>query len=110
MRKQKSSFFKIFLLTALPVVLGLFIYVMINHEIKLMNRIKANKEELLAQKNNKIRRYKVEVQKLSSEERIVKIAKDSLGLVRSDEIFENLFVDNKKIEQIEKLVNEKYGD
>ncbi len=110
MKKQKSSFFKAFLFTALPVVIGLFIYVMINHEIKLMNRIKDNKEELLAQKNNKIRNYRVEVQKLSSEERIVSIARDSLGLVRGNEIFENLFVSNKKIDQIEKLVNDKYDN
>ncbi len=110
MKKGKSSFFKVFLITALPIVIGLFIYVMINHEIKLMNRIKVNKQELLAQKKNEIRDYQVEVQKLTSEARIVSIARDSLGLVRSNEIFENLFVDNKKIEQIEKLVNDKYDN
>jgi cell division protein FtsL len=86
----------------------LFMYVAVITEIKNMNKDKINKIEKLNEKMNQVELENVEIQRLTAEERIVKIAKDSLGLIRPKENLEVLQVSKEQIEQIKKLVNEKY--
>ncbi len=86
----------------------LFLYVAVITEIKNMNKDKINKIEKLNEKMNQIELSNVEVQRLTSEERIVKLAQDTLGLIRPKENLEVLHVSKEQIKQIEKLVNEKY--
>ena len=77
-------------------------------EIKRLNREKVLKQEILTEKINKLEMYSVEVQKLTSESRIVKFAEDSLSLVRPNKNIEKIEVTKNQILQIEKLLKEKY--
>ncbi len=86
----------------------LFVYVIVYSEIKNINLEKLQKSELLSERKNKIELLKVERQKLTTEERIVNIAADSLGLVRAPEQFETITVSKNRIKQIQSIVNEKY--
>ncbi len=86
----------------------MFAYVFSISEIKRLNREKVLKQEILAEKINKVEMYSVEVQKLTSESRIVKLALDSLLLVRPNKNIEKIEVPKNQILQIEKLVKEKY--
>ncbi len=86
----------------------LFLYVAVITEIKNMNKDKINKIEKLNEKMNQIELSNVEIQRLTAEERIVKLAQDTLGLIRPKENLEVLHVSKVQINQIEKLVNEKY--
>jgi hypothetical protein len=77
-------------------------------EIKRMNKEKLTKREILNEKNNRIEMKTVDIQKLTSETRIVKIAQDSLGLIRPNQNLEIIIVSREQANQIEKLLNEKY--
>lgn len=105
---MKFSAFKHIVLLTLIIGGFLFAYVVLVGEIKSLNRQKLSKEELLTEKLNKVRESEVEVQRLSSEIRVVEYAKDSLGLVRSTAPFEVLSVNEAQIKQIEKIINSKY--
>ena len=91
-----------------PVVVSLFVYVFVLQEIKTLGKERTEKEEILLEKINKANARLVTVQQFSAEARITKIAKDSLGLIRKGEEFDRVSVDGYKIEQIKKIVNEKY--
>lgn len=106
--KMKFVSLKSFIMITIAAASLLFIYVAVITEIKNMNKDKINKIEKLNDKLNQIELANVEVQRLTAEERIVKIAQDSLGLVRPEENFEVLQVSKDQIKQIEKFVNEKY--
>ncbi len=99
---------KSFIMLTVAVAFLLFMYVAVITEIKNMNKDKINKIEKLNEKMNQVELENVEIQRLTAEERIVKIAKDSLGLIRPKENLEVLQVSKEQIEQIKKLVNEKY--
>lgn len=108
MSKGNNSFLKIFLMAALPVAASLFVYVFVLQEIKTLSKDRIKKEEILLEKVNKANARLVTVQQLSAEARITKIAKEDLGLIRKGEEFDRISVDAYKIEQIKKIVNEKY--
>ena len=86
----------------------MFVYVMIFSEIKNLNLEKLRKTELLNERKNKIELTKVERQKLMNEDRIVKIASDSLGLIIAPEQYETINVSKNQIKQIQSIVDEKY--
>ncbi len=86
----------------------LFIHVATVSEIKNMKKEKINKIEQLNEKLNRIEMKIVERQKLIAEDRIVSIAKDSLGLILPMENLETIRVSKELIKRIEKLVKEKY--
>lgn len=108
MNNEKGHFVKNFLVFMLFVSVCLFGYVYLVHEIKSMNREIANRQNELKAKQDKIERKIVEIQKLSSEERIVQIASNELGLVRSAEYFEVLHIDKFKLERLNNIINGKY--
>ncbi len=99
---------KSFIPITVSIAVLLFLYVAVITEIKNMNKVRLNKIEKLNEEQNRIEAKMVEIQKLTAEDRIVKIAQDSLGLIRPKENLETIRVSKDQIQQIEKLVNEKY--
>ena len=86
----------------------LFSYVVLLSEIKRMNREKISKQEALNERINRVEVKMVEIQKLTSENRIVKFAQDSLALFRPSENLETITISKEQIDQIQKIINEKY--
>lgn len=105
---MKSGSLKKFIGLIVSFAVLLFLYVATISEIKNMNKEKINKIEELNEKRNRIEIKLVEVQKLTTEERIVKLAQENLGLIRPKENLDRLEVSKSQIEQIQKLVNQKY--
>jgi hypothetical protein len=78
-------------------------------EIDLLKNQEQNLRISLKVLNDKIERLvENDLKSLQSEERIVRIASDSLGLVRSLKPFDEIIIDNNRVKQIEKIVNEDY--
>lgn len=96
----------------IPVILAaavvLFIYVVLVTEIKRLNNEKLNRQIELNERTNRIEARIVEVQQLSGEDRIVKLAQDSLGLFRSGKDLEIINLPADQIKKIELLVDRKY--
>src|ERR1035437_3252715 len=103
--KQGSSL-KNFILGVAIISLIMFAHVLLITEIKRINSEKIKKLEILNGKLNVEKAKFVDVQMLTSEEKIVKFAQDSLALIRSKENLEIITVHKDQINQIEKLVNE----
>lgn len=83
-------------------------YVFVKKEIKTLTKTIADREQNLKIAKGKIEELSVDIQKYSSEERIVLFAKDSLNLIRTDNPFDTIRVDENQILKIEQLVNSKY--
>jgi hypothetical protein len=60
------------------------------------------------ERNNKLSANLVEVQKLSSKERIIKIAEERLSLINPSGPFEVLKVNGDSIEKLSELLREEY--
>ncbi len=105
---MKNSFVYYLIFSFVLIVLSLFVYVFSLNEIKRLRREKDILLDKLSQKHNLLEAKMVEVQKLSSEDRIVKLAKERFGLVRSNKTFEKLYVNNEHLEQIIIIVNSRY--
>ena len=105
---MKSISLKSFIALTVIAAILLFIYVAIVTEIKNLNRDRINKIEKVNEYQNRIEMKIVEIQKLSAEYRIVKIARDSLGLSRPKENIDTIRVSKEQIEQLEKLIDGKY--
>jgi cell division protein FtsL len=106
--KKKNSFLPMLLMTLLVLIGSIFIYLFSVNEIKAMNKEKNSLVEKLTDRTNRLGSRIVEVQKLSSEIRIVKIAKEKLGLIRSTKKYEIIEIDNDQINQVNRIVNSKY--
>lgn len=104
-RVSVAGIFKFFLL---PVVAVLFSFLFLKAEIKFLNKEIYNNEKKIEVLQNQLEEKLVDVQKLSAEERIVKIAKQKLSMVRINNSVENIFVSKLKIIQIQKIVDSKY--
>jgi len=83
-------------------------YVFVKKEIKNLTKTIDEAELSLKVEKGKIDELAVNIQKYSAEERIVSFAKDSLNLIRTDQPFDTIDVDENKILKIEQLVNSKY--
>lgn len=86
----------------------LFSYVVLLTEIKKMNKEKITKQEALNDRMNRIEAKMVEIQKLTSENRIVKFAQDSLELIRPALVFDTLNISKEQLNHIQNFLNEKY--
>jgi cell division protein FtsL len=104
----KNSSLKILIPIIITAAAVLFIYVVLVTEIKRLNNEKLNKQIELNERTNRIEARIVEVQQLSGEDRIVKLAQDSLGLFRPGKDLEIINVQSDQIKKIELLVNRKY--
>lgn len=108
MRKQKKSFSSYYFIIAVTAVGFVFSYLFLTAEIKGLSKSIVEKSQVLDQKNNQLDEVMVEYQRYSSEERVVNIAKDSLGLVRSLKPVDVITVSEKQVIQINRLVNKRY--
>lgn len=105
---MKVSSLKNFIVIVFIIACFLFIHVATVSEIRKLKREKINKIEHLNERQSRIELKMVEQQKLISEERIVKIAKDSLGMILPSDNLETIKISKEQIKRIEKLVKEKY--
>ncbi len=106
--KKKNNFVRNLLVVAAIAAVMLLAYVILLQEVKEMNKEKVERQDLLHEKNNKIREKFVEIQKLSSEERIVEIAENKLKMVRAENNNDVLHVSETQILQIERIIDRKY--
>lgn len=105
---MKGSSLKNFIVIVAAVSMVLLSYVVVRSEIKRLTREKIMKHDMFNGRLNRIEAKLVEIQKLTSEERIVKMAQDSLGLFRPEENLEIIPVSKDQILQIEKVLKTKY--
>ncbi|MDQ7815392.1 MAG: cell division protein FtsL [Melioribacteraceae bacterium] len=105
---MKGSSLKIFLGIVITVATIVFIYVAVLTEIKNMNKERLNKIESLNEKQNRTQALMVEIQKLSAEDRVVKFAIETLKMERPVDNLESISVSKEQIQQIEKILNNKY--
>jgi hypothetical protein len=82
--------------------------VVVRSEIKRNTREKIFKQDSLNVKLNRIEAKQVKIQELTSLDRIVRFAADSLGLIRPEKNLEIIQVSKNQIGQIEKILKEKY--
>jgi len=105
---MKASSLTNFIFIIFLIAMFLFVYVAVLNEIKNMSKEKINKIESLSEKQNRVQMKTVEIQKLTSEDRIVSLAKDSIGLMRPLENLDIIYVSPVQIKRIENFVKEKY--
>ncbi len=103
-----NSIFREFLLAVFLVIAALIGHLFLTSKIKVLNKQAEILNAELARKQDVLDAKIVLQQKLSSEERIVKIAREKLGLVRSSKMFEKIWVNENRIKRLEKIVNSKY--
>lgn len=106
--KNKGSIATLFFYFILPTVAVVFIYLILQTEIKFLYKEIHQKEIELEIFQSKLETELVEVQKLTAENRIVEIAKNRLGMVRINNSVENIYLSKLKINQIKRIVNSKY--
>ncbi|MDP2038658.1 MAG: hypothetical protein Q8L04_14840 [Ignavibacteria bacterium] len=97
-----------FIVIVIAAALILFSYVVLLSEIKRMNRDKITKQEALNERINRVEMKMVDVQRLMSEDRIVKFAQDSLRFMRPVDNLETITISKEQVNQILKTINEKY--
>ena len=107
--KKKNNFIKNFVFFFGFAVIVLFVYVFLLTEIKSMTKSKSLKQEELIDKKNKIEMNRVELQKLTSEERIVSFAQDSLSMFRPGTEIDSVTVNKQQLMYIINKLNERYG-
>ena len=108
MNKKKTSFVKNLVVGTFAAALVLSLYVFIHEENRAMLNDKIAKEEILHERRNKLEEKQVEVQKLTSEERIIKLASEELGMIRIHEVVDTLFINKTEVKQTEYIITEKY--
>jgi len=105
---MKGSSLKNFIVIVAAISMILLTYVVVRSEIKRFTKEKILKLDMVNERFNRIESKLVEIQKLTSEDRVVKIAGDSLGLVRPKEKLEIISISRDQVSQMEKLLNSKY--
>lgn len=106
---NKSSFFKNLIFLFALACFWIFPHLFLSSEI---NLAKANAQDLqtdLKVMNDNIERLiEGELKLLQDETRVVSIAQDSIGLVRSLKPFDEISIDYNRVKQIENIVTKEY--
>jgi flagella basal body P-ring formation protein FlgA len=105
---MKGESLRNFIIVVITSAIVLFIYVATLNEIKNLNKDKLTKVEQLNALNNKIETSVVQIQKLTSEDRITKFVIDSLGMKKSTTNIEVIIASKNQIRRLEKILQEKY--
>jgi len=106
---SKSNFLKNLIFLSALVCLWIFPHLFLSSEIRLLKREEQNLQSKLKVINDKIERIVAQdLRSLQSEERIVRLGIDSLGLIRSLKPFDEVVIDANRIKQIEKIVSRNY--
>jgi len=85
----------------------LFTYLFTLQEIKELNALKNQSLEELREKENKLEARKVAYQKLTSEDEVVRNAKDKFGLIRIDHL-DRISINKNRINNLKKFIAKKY--
>ena len=85
----------------------LFTYLFTLNEIKELNAEKNIHLEELHEKENKLETKKVAYQKLTSEDEVVRKAKEKFELIRIDHL-DKISINKNKIENLKKYIAKKY--
>ncbi|GJQ62221.1 MAG: hypothetical protein SCALA702_12740 [Melioribacteraceae bacterium] len=105
---KNIGFAKIIFFTIIMAIL-FFVKVFVANEIQHLTKVKTNLADSLNAVNGKIKSLTFnEYQKLTAKERIVAFASDSLNMMRADKPYKVLYIDEKYLKQITKIVNSKY--
>ena len=106
--KKKGLIGRIIFYGVVPIVGSLFMFLILNSENRFKYKEIALLEEELGALQNRMESRIAEVQKLQSEDRIVNLATERLGMIRINQPLEELFVSQEKINRIKRIVNSKY--
>ncbi|MCP5061764.1 MAG: hypothetical protein GY936_04770 [Ignavibacteriae bacterium] len=107
MKKKESSFLKKLLFAILTILPLLFVSLFIIKEVKGLNSFKNELLQELREKENKLEQKRVAYQKLTSEDEIVKRAKDKFELIRIDHL-DDININSNQIKNLEKMISKKY--
>jgi hypothetical protein len=107
MKKKESTFLKKLLMAIFTILPLLFVYQFLIKEVKSLNSLKNEKLQVLREKENKLEQKKVAYQKLTSEDEIVKRAKDKFELIRIDHI-DDININSNQIKNLKKMISKKY--
>lgn len=107
MKKKESSFLKKLLFAILTILPLLFVYLFIIKEVKGLNSFKNERIQELREKENKLEQKRVAYQKLTSEDEIVKRAKEKFELIRIDHL-DDININSNQIKNLEKMISKKY--
>ncbi|PKL84076.1 MAG: hypothetical protein CVV24_01515 [Ignavibacteriae bacterium HGW-Ignavibacteriae-3] len=105
---MKGSSLKNFIVILTTIAIILLSYVVVRSEMKRNTREKIFKQDSLNVRLNRIEAKLVKIQELTAQDRIVRYAQDSLGLIRPKTNPEIIIVSKDQVYQIEKILNEKY--
>lgn len=108
MSKKKNTFLGELIFTLLLIIGSLFTYLFSLNEIKGLSKEKDALENQLVQKIDKKEILYVELERYSTEDRIVKIAQDSLALTKSLSEYDKLYLDGSQVSRIERIISDKY--
>ena len=103
-----NKFTKKLLLIAGTLTVLLLLQVFTYAEVRSLMKMKLELQRVKKERLNKLEAKAVEVQRLSSEERINKIASESLRMRKSGVPYPVVEVSNYEIEQIQKIIEDKY--
>ena len=108
MSKKKNTFLGELIFTLLLFIGSLFTYLFSLNEIKALSKEKDALENNLVLKLDKKEILYVELERYSTENRIVKIAQDSLALIKSVSEYDKLYLDGAQVLRIERIISDKY--
>ena len=103
-----NKFTKRLLIIAGTLTVLLLLHVFTFAEVRNLMNLKAELEKVKQERLNKFEAKIVDVQRLSSEERISKIASDSLHMVKAQRPYPVIELSKYEVEQIKKIVDSKY--
>lgn len=106
--EEKKSNLRRFILFILLIAVGLFAQLYTANSIRSLTKIKRDLENTLLLEKDRMEDEVVELQKLQSEERIRKYAKENLGLIKAEKPFEKIFINNYRAKKIVQIVEKKY--
>lgn len=103
-----NKFTKKLLLVAVTFAVLLLLQVFTFAEVRSLMNAKMELEKIRKERLTKQESKVVDVQRLSSEERIQKLASDSLKLVKAERPYKVIEISRYEVEQITKIVESKY--
>jgi len=108
MNKRTKNFLPTLIIALIILVSGLFVFVFAKAEIRQLLRQKDYLIVKINERNNSIEMKTVEVQKLSSETRIVQLVELKLGMIKNQTKSEVITINGEKLNQVKELIRLKY--
>ncbi len=107
MKKERSAFFRRLFMVIFTITPLIFTDLFLIRDMKELNAQKNYKLEELRGNENKIEIKRVELQRLNSEDEVVKKAREKFDLIRIDNL-SKISVNKNQINNIKKYISKKY--